>query len=460
MFGLTVSVLSVLAVLHTALALPVMRPRDSTKYVFAHHMVGNTYPYTSENWLSDINLAHANGIDAFALNMGSDSWQQARVSDAYAAATSSGTGFKMFISLDMSILPCTSSADAQSIKSLISSFSSNPAQFMYNGLPVVSTFSGETCTFGTANVADGWESVFSGMNVFFVPAFFPTNGNDFSVFGNVINGLFQWNAGWPTSLTSGGSPGLSDLLPAALQSLIGSLSPDNAWIGALGGKEYMASVSPAFFTHYGADSYNKNWIYVGDEHLYAERWENLVSARSSFNMVEVISWNDFGESHYIGPYSYAAQPNSQAWVDGFDHQGWLTLTKYYAEAFKTGQYPSITNDSVTMWARPHSRAAVATNDPVGLPTSADMMSDTLWAVALLSQPATVTLSTSPTNSKSFNLPAGANKISIPLEAGGPLHAVVTRNGVNTVDLQSSNYTFQPTTVEAYNFNFYVISSAS
>jgi len=111
-----------------------------------------------------------------------------------------------------------------------------------------------------------------------------------------------------------------------------------------------------------------------------------------------------------------------------------------------------------MWARPHSKAAVATNDGVGKPTSWDMMSDTLWAVVLLSGPAQVTLSTSPTNMQTFDLPAGANKISIPLLAGGNLHAVVNRGGVTTVDLESSNYIFQPDTVSTYNFNTYVIAS--
>ena len=40
-----------------------------SKYVFAHHMVGNTYPYTQDTWASDIALAQANGIDGFALNV-------------------------------------------------------------------------------------------------------------------------------------------------------------------------------------------------------------------------------------------------------------------------------------------------------------------------------------------------------------------------------------------------------
>lgn len=58
--------------------------KDSTpKYVVAHHMVGNTYPYTQDDWLSDITQANAAGIDAFALNIGSDSWQPTQVASAY-----------------------------------------------------------------------------------------------------------------------------------------------------------------------------------------------------------------------------------------------------------------------------------------------------------------------------------------------------------------------------------------
>jgi len=45
-------------------------------------MVGNTYPYTRDDWLEDIVQAHDAGIDGFTLNMGTDEWQPARVADA------------------------------------------------------------------------------------------------------------------------------------------------------------------------------------------------------------------------------------------------------------------------------------------------------------------------------------------------------------------------------------------
>ena len=80
-------------------------------------MVGNTYPYQLDDWKKgtwltrrlssltwprDINLALEHGIDGFALNIGSDDWQVARVADAYNAAQ--GTKFQLFISFDMAYL--------------------------------------------------------------------------------------------------------------------------------------------------------------------------------------------------------------------------------------------------------------------------------------------------------------------------------------------------------------------
>ena len=66
----------------TAMSTKPLSRRDSPKYVVAHFMVGNTYPYNQQSWLSDILLAHQNGIDGFALNVGRDPWQPQQV--AYA----------------------------------------------------------------------------------------------------------------------------------------------------------------------------------------------------------------------------------------------------------------------------------------------------------------------------------------------------------------------------------------
>lgn len=54
-----------------------------------------------------------------------------------------------------------------------------------------------------------------------------------------------------------------------------------------------------------------------------------------------------------------AQPNSQAWVNGYPHTAWLSLNQYFARAFRDGTYPKIERDRIFMWARPHPRDADA-----------------------------------------------------------------------------------------------------
>ena len=135
------------------------------------------------------------------------------------------------------------------------------------------------------------------------------------------------------------------------------------------------------------------WIYRGDDWLLVRRWQQLIAMRDEIDIVQIISWNgalspqvsikqwaqilmlvDYGESHYIGPIK-GAQPNSEAWVNGFDHTAWLHLCGYFAHLFKyERRIPSeptadiVPNeDRVFVWARPHPRDAEAYEDPVGRP---------------------------------------------------------------------------------------------
>ncbi|KIK99634.1 glycoside hydrolase family 71 protein [Paxillus rubicundulus Ve08.2h10] len=449
------------------------RRNSTTKYVVAHFMVGNAYPYTVDNWKSDILLAHQSGFDAFALNVGSDSWQPQQVANAFEAAQQSGTGFKLFMSFDMSSLPCNTADDAATLRTYITTYASHPNQFMYNDRVLASTFAGESCKFGQASVQSGWSTQFiqqlSGSNaVYFIPSFF-VDPSTFQSFNNLIDGMFNWNSAWPTQVTTSFAGSLTKLVgelfpgiasaPNPLSSLVGATGTDQQYIDALNSmnpqKTYMASVSPWFFTHYSPESYDKNWIYLCDDHLYAKRWESLVGIRDQVDIVEHLTWNDYGESHYIGPIQ-GAQPNSQAWVDGFDHTGWLNLTSYYAAAFKTGSYPAITKDKIIMWSRPHPALATAP-DPVGQPTNFQITQDKVWAIVMAASPGIVTLSTSSTQSQTFNVTAGVTKLSLPIQANGFMHATLQRNGETIIDLQPQNFTFDPNP-PSYNFNAYVVAS--
>lgn len=106
----------------------------------------------------------------------------------------------------------------------------------------------------------------------------------------LVNLGLQWNGGWPM-----GNHKIE-------------FQSDRQHIGMNIGKTYMAAVSPWFFTvrcivffilstcqpflkHYGPDSWNKNWIYRGDEWLYNTRWEMLVGNREHIDIVQIVSWN-------------------------------------------------------------------------------------------------------------------------------------------------------------------------
>jgi len=112
--------------------------------------------------------------------------------------------------------------------------------------------------------------------------------------------------------------------------------------------------------------------------------------RDQVDIAQIISWNggplalpsrpwspvhhltDYGESHYLGPIK-GAQPNSQAWVDGFPHEPWLQLNSYFAFAFKNGHYPKVHQDKIFVWGRPHPKAATASHDSVPRPNNWELV---------------------------------------------------------------------------------------
>lgn len=413
-------------------------------------MVGNVYNYTVDTWVQDITLAASKGIDAFALNLGADAWQPSQIANAYSAAlrfnANRATPFHLFFSFDMSSIPCSAASHAGVLQEYIRTYANHPNSFKYKPAQqgqekmLVSTFAGESCTFGQGSLDAGWRYAVkpggsSGVPaVWFVPSFF-VDPNTFPSL-TVIDGAFQWNSGWPS--------GNNNI----------SFAPDLSYISKLPGKTYMAGVSPWFFTHYGVNTYNKNWIYRGDDWLLPQRWEMLVSNRSTVSFAQVISWNDFGESHYVGPV-LGIQPMSEGWVNGFDHQGWLDLLKYYVSAYKTGAYPVVTKDRVFLWARLYPVDATAP-DPVGKPSNYQWTQDYLWAVTLLSAPADVTLSCGPTSQKTA-VPAGASKLKLRLSTDCSVRAVVTRGTNTAVNFAPPGFSFS-TRPPSYNFNAFVAAS--
>lgn len=89
--------------------------------------MGNTYDYTPLLFYNDIVGAQMAGIDAFALNVGADSWTWDRVTMLYETAQTIGS-FKLFLSFDMNYY-----SNSTPIIDAIQTYASHPNQYTYNG---------------------------------------------------------------------------------------------------------------------------------------------------------------------------------------------------------------------------------------------------------------------------------------------------------------------------------------
>lgn len=265
-------------------------------------------------------LAQDAHIDAFALNMAyGDLTNIKALPAAFAAADS--VGFKLFFSFDYAGNGDWPSND---VINLIKQYSPHSSYFFYKGKAFVSTFEGP-------DRADDWPLIKLATNCFFIPSW-SSLGAKPAVETGVVDGLFSW-AGWPW-----GDEDMNTYI-------------DASYIQYLAGMPYMMPVSPWFFTN--LPGYNKNWIWRGD-HLWHDRWQEVLYVQPEF--VEIVSWNDYGESHYIGPLldkAMEAFEIGQApfnYVTDMPHDGWRDTLPYWIDMYKKGS-AEVTQESIIAWYR-------------------------------------------------------------------------------------------------------------
>ncbi|KAF7975500.1 hypothetical protein HWV62_9427 [Athelia sp. TMB] len=369
-------------------------------------------------------LAQSIGIDGFALNIGTDSYNAQQLGYAYAAAEA--LGFKVFLSFDFGYW---SSADTSTIASYINTYGVLPAQFIYNNEIFVSTFIGDG--FNWATVASESKPLFACPN-YQAASLASSSG---------VSCLFSWDA-WAST---NNQPIDQNKTTAG----------DVNYINTLGSKPYMMPVSPWFFTHYGPSSYNKNWIFYAD-YQWNSRWEQVLQLAPQF--VEIVTWNDFSESHYIGPLHpsdtsvYAGgSTGAVQWVTGFPHDAWRDVAKPYIAAYKAGATsPTVTTEELVYYYRPNPKGA-GCSDPVTQPTGYTYDGDSIFVIALVKTAGTVVI-TSGGASTSISVPAGITTVSAPMNTGVQSFAL-TRSGSTVLSGTSSLQVTSSCSV--YNFNAYV-----
>lgn len=176
-----------------------------------------------------------------------------------------------------------------------------------------------------------------------------------------------------------------------------SMEADFSYTHFLDGKPYMMAVSPWFYTN--LPGYRKNWLWPSDT-LWWERWQQIWQIQPEY--VQIISWNDYGESHYIGGLYEnelgALKPENGNppfdYVSGMSHEGWRELLPFAIETYKNNS-SQVIDERLVVWYRANpstecSDGGTTANDVghgQGTLSPADVQPDAVyWSVLAKSRP--------------------------------------------------------------------------
>ncbi|KAL1949763.1 hypothetical protein VTO73DRAFT_8644 [Trametes versicolor] len=446
------SVTSTLALIGTLSSL-VVGTNAALKGVFAHYLVGSMGG--ADEAIKDVQDAQKMSLDAFALNVQdpSASWATDAIQLLFTAAAANN--FKLFFSFDMSVIDQPST-----FLPLFNQYQNNPAYYRHNNQPFVSTFNGGAKSFGASSPNAGWQAQFKnvlssqGINPFFVPDFDDYGGAtyDANFFNNypVVDGVMSWESAWPEV-----SDGLVNVSSSKDQTAL-----TNA---RAAGKLYMMPLSSVQFKH--IDS-GQNWYRIGELNL-PLRVSQVLALQPDF--VEIITWNDSGESHYIGncwPEAIAGAPAIQAYSNGYDHTHWQDVLAPFIVAYKNG---ATSLSSVTpfgafagaFWYRPLLKAASCSGDGLGKPSGWQNAQDLINIAMLLpstSSGVTLRVTSGGTVVATLATKPGLNFASVPIRSGSQRVELVAANG-SIMGAGSSTQDVVSDTSGVCNFNYQVVHIA-
>ena len=185
--------------------------------------------------------------------------------------------------------------------------------------------------------------------------------------------------------------------------------------------------------------------------------------------VEIVTWNDYGESHYVGPiYEAGIPPGADVYVDNRPHTAWLETLPYQIAAYKNAYDSSnpasevaAGDDKIVAWYRTSPASAGTTEATGNYCKSAiniygyqtcypvdQIEQDGIFAIILASASGSASISIGDGDATSFDdIQAGINFISAPF--GGLAGAVTVTFG--DIILNGEDITAEPADGVA-NFN--------
>lgn len=99
--------------------------------------------------------------------------------------------------------------------------------------------------------------------------------------------------------------------------------------------------------------------------------------------IQIISWNDYGESHYIGPIRPSGiVQGANRYVQNNPHDSWRDVLPYYIAWYKTGVAPSVSEDKVVFYHKPNPSNSCSDGGTLGYQPGSGDNSYTIEQVSL------------------------------------------------------------------------------
>lgn len=328
---------------------------------------------------ADVKAASDLGFSAFAINLNADAlnsdWSDRCTQRLFDAAASNPNKFKCFISMDLN------NADDRTrdrFHDYVNRWMSHPAYYKHDNKPMLSTFSvGRT---SPSNWPGFLGSLNGGGGVYFLPE--TDNANGYYAYNQpagsrefwdswapVVDGVFSWETAW----CKDGKNNVST----------SDWDEPHAAEAHRRQKSYMVPMSTLQYKHWAATG--DNWYRVGEVNL-PERMTEVLSMNPQPDFAEVITWNDSGESHYIGTVHTDGQIaafREYSNEETYSHTAWQPLYQSFIQAFKDnvdarGMKPTGQSKYTgAMWFRGVTSNAQCSDRPSGAEKAKDAVN---WAI--------------------------------------------------------------------------------
>ena len=394
-------------------------------YVFAHYMVCYaTYGETVEGYKREIMEAKTAGIDGFILDIGVWNhpvwtYYNKRVPLIFQAAEELGVDFKLSFFIEF--------PEPANIIDLIETYGNRTNTLKQNGQIVLSAWGmNDVPTLGWVGV--DWKNDVldplkkAGYPIFFIPHFWPAYANELPGYEDAEDLLIQ-NADILQGLFLFGAAGTPSELAVCNSNYTAALHA--------AGKVSMASYTPSYW---GCWQENGRRYFESDGGEGTIRqWQSIIQSQPDW--VDLVTWNDFGESTYCTPVQNPEQYDPQlGFVHRNSHAGYLELTKHYITWFKTGKEPAVDRDCLFYFYRTQTKDSPAgdTNDTPVYSLIGDVQ-DTIYTTVFLTAPATLE-TVSGTQQRTNSLNAGLNCVRTPFAAGSQSFTV-RRNGLQVLNVK-------------------------